>query len=50
LVIFPSTGHVPQEERPEESATAANEFLYRVIEGSALAPLPEVNCDVDARC
>jgi pimeloyl-ACP methyl ester carboxylesterase len=50
LVTFPETGHVPQEERPDESAEAANEFLYRVIEGSALAPLPEVNCEADARC
>lgn len=50
LIVFQSTGHVPQEERPEESATAASEFLHQVIEGSALAPLPEVDCDVDARC
>jgi len=50
LVTFPNTGHVPQEERPDESAAVANEFLYRIIEGSALAPLPEVNCEVDVRC
>lgn len=50
LIIFPQTGHVPQEEKPDESATAVSEFLYAVIEGSALAPLPEVNCDTDAAC
>lgn len=50
LVTFEATGHIPQEERPDESATAVREFLHRIIEGSALAPLPEVNCDVDARC
>ena len=50
LVTFEATGHIPQEERPDESATAAREFLHQVIEGSALAPLPEVDCDVDARC
>jgi hypothetical protein len=26
------------------------EFLTQVIEGSPLAPLPEVDCEVDARC
>ena len=37
LIVFENTGHVPQEERPEESAMAAREFLYAAIEGSALA-------------
>jgi len=37
IVIFPETGHIPQEERPDESAEAVREFLYRVYEGSALA-------------
>jgi pimeloyl-ACP methyl ester carboxylesterase len=50
LVTFEQTGHIPQEERPDESAMAVHEFIYRVIEGSALAPLPEVNCAADARC
>ena len=50
LITFAETGHIPQEERPDESATAVNEFLHQVVEGSALAPLPEVDCDVDARC
>lgn len=50
LVTFESTGHIPQEERPDQSAMAVREFLYQVIEGSALAPLPEVNCETDARC
>lgn len=50
LVVFEATGHIPQEERPDESAMAVREFLMPVIEGSALAPLPEVDCDRDARC
>lgn len=50
LVMFEATGHIPQEERPDESATAVREFLYTVIEGSPLAPLPEVDCAVDPRC
>lgn len=50
LITFEATGHIPHEERPDESATAVREFLHQVVEGSALAPLPEVNCDVDARC
>jgi pimeloyl-ACP methyl ester carboxylesterase len=50
LVMFEATGHIPQEERPDESAEAARDFLYQVVEGSALAPLPQVDCDVDLRC
>lgn len=50
LVTFQATGHIPQEERPEESATAVREFLTQVVEGSPLAALPEVDCEVDARC
>jgi len=50
LVMFEATGHIPHEERPDESAMAVREFLYRQIEGSALAPLPEVDCAADARC
>jgi pimeloyl-ACP methyl ester carboxylesterase len=50
LVTFAQTGHIPQEEKPDESATAVREFLYRVIEGSALPALPEVNCAQDTRC
>lgn len=37
LIMFENTGHVPQEERPTESATAVDEFLYALIEGPALA-------------
>ncbi len=37
LVTFENTGHVPQEERADESAMAAHEFLYAAAEGSALA-------------
>lgn len=37
LVMFENVGHIPQEERPDESAMAVREFLYRVHEGSALA-------------
>lgn len=50
LVMFEATGHIPQEERPDESAMAVQEFLYQVIEASPLAPLPEVDCAVDPRC
>jgi len=37
IVVFDATGHIPQEERPDESALAVSEFLYRVHEGPALA-------------
>ncbi len=37
LVVFENTGHVPQEERADESAIAVHEFLYALIEGPALA-------------
>ncbi len=37
LVIFEGIGHAPQEEIPEDSAMAVHEFLYRIVEGSALA-------------
>lgn len=50
LITFESTGHIPQEEKPDESAMAVQEFLHPIYEGSALAPLPEVNCEVDTRC
>jgi pimeloyl-ACP methyl ester carboxylesterase len=50
LVSFQATGHIPQEERTDESATAVREFLTQVVEGSPLVPLPEVNCEIDARC
>jgi pimeloyl-ACP methyl ester carboxylesterase len=50
IVVFEATGHIPHEERPDQSAMAVREFLYQQIEGSALAPLPEVDCAVDARC
>lgn len=38
LIVFENTGHVPQEELPDQSAMAARDFLFQVIEGSALAP------------
>jgi pimeloyl-ACP methyl ester carboxylesterase len=38
LVEFERTGHIPQEERPDESAMAVHEFIYRIQEGSPLAP------------
>lgn len=50
LITFEHSGHIPQEEKPDESATAVHEFLYRIVEGSALPALPEVNCDNDPRC
>jgi pimeloyl-ACP methyl ester carboxylesterase len=37
LIVFENTGHIPQEERADESATAVDEFLYAAFEGSALA-------------
>ncbi len=37
LVRFDDSGHMPQLERSEQSATAVQEFLYRIHEGSALA-------------
>lgn len=50
IVVFEATGHIPQEERPDQSAMAVREFLHQQIEGSPLAPLPEVDCEADARC
>jgi pimeloyl-ACP methyl ester carboxylesterase len=50
IVMFETTGHIPQEERPDQSAMAVREFLHRQIEGSPLAALPEVDCAVDVRC
>lgn len=50
LIVFEATGHVPQEERPDQSAAAVREFLQQQTEGSALAPLPEVDCALDTRC
>lgn len=38
LVVFEATGHIPQEERADQSAMAVHEFMYQIIEGSALAP------------
>lgn len=38
LVMFENVGHIPQEEVADESALAVDEFLYRIHEGSALAP------------
>jgi pimeloyl-ACP methyl ester carboxylesterase len=38
LVVFENVGHIPQEERPDESAMALHEFLYRLQEGAAAAP------------
>lgn len=37
LIMFENTGHIPQEERADESAQAVRDFLYRVHEGPALA-------------
>lgn len=39
--IFEDAGHVLQEDAPDDSATAAQEFLYRIYEGSALATAAE---------
>ncbi|HYD87389.1 MAG TPA: alpha/beta hydrolase [Vitreimonas sp.] len=37
IIVFENTGHIPQEERPDVSAMAVREFLYRVHEPPALA-------------
>jgi pimeloyl-ACP methyl ester carboxylesterase len=37
VIVFEDTGHIPQEERPDESAMAVREFLYSVHEPGALA-------------
>lgn len=37
LIRFDAVGHIPQEEAPDASAQAVREFVYRVIEGPALA-------------
>lgn len=53
LIVFERTGHIPQEERADMSADAVREFLHEAIEGSALAPLPELSAPqrcLDARC
>jgi len=50
LITFEASGHVPQEEKPDESATAVREFLQPIIEGSALPALPEIQCQPDERC
>lgn len=39
--IFENSGHIPQEEVADESATAAEDFLHRIYEGSALATAAE---------
>ena len=54
LIVFENTGHIPQEERADDSASAVREFLYPVIEGAALPALPELTapppCIQAARC
>lgn len=50
LVTFEATGHIPQEERPDESAQAVRDFLQRQAQTSALPALPELNCATDPRC
>ena len=39
--IYEDGGHILQEEKAEDSATAAEEFLYRIYEGGALATAAE---------
>jgi len=36
--IYHNVGHMPQNEATEQSASDVHEFLYRIVEGSALAP------------
>ena len=38
LVTFAQTGHLPQEEKPTDSAAALDAFFFAAEEGSALAP------------
>lgn len=51
LVIFENTGHVPQEEKPEQSAAAVRAFLDSVYARPA-APTspPPARCAAGARC
>lgn len=49
MVIFPSTGHIPQEERPDESAAAVREFLGPLH--AAITTAPPTMCALpDGRC
>lgn len=41
LTSFEGVGHAPQEEIPDDTAMTVHEFLYRIIEGSALATAAE---------
>jgi pimeloyl-ACP methyl ester carboxylesterase len=50
LVIFEDTGHIPQEERADESATAVRDFLEAEIGSPPLPALPTIRCQTDARC
>lgn len=43
IVVFEQTGHIPQEEKADQSAMAVHEFMYQIIEGSALAPAAAAN-------
>lgn len=47
VIVFEQTGHVPMEERPDESAAAVREFLARVYPP---APTPTVCATADGRC
>lgn len=42
LIVFEQTGHIPQEERADESASAVRDFLHSALEGAALPALPEL--------
>jgi pimeloyl-ACP methyl ester carboxylesterase len=37
VTVYDNAGHILQEEKPDDTAMAVHEFLYRVYEGSALA-------------
>lgn len=51
FVEYAQTGHIPHEERAEESAMAVRQFLSTLFEGSALAAAPAAqNCGPTARC
>ncbi|MEZ6024129.1 MAG: alpha/beta hydrolase [Hyphomonadaceae bacterium] len=41
MLLIEGVGHLPQEEAPDASAQEARDLVFRVIEGSALAPVTE---------
>jgi pimeloyl-ACP methyl ester carboxylesterase len=40
LIVYPMTGHIPQEELPDQSASDVREFLSRAVSPPAVSRLP----------